>query len=268
MPAHALALVLASAAAHACWNVLLAGRRDMQAASTAALLIGLVAFSPAMAFTWHFSADALPWLAASAALELVYFVVLVFAYQRYELSLVYPVARGLAPVLVLVVGTSFLGVGAKPLDIAGVIVVSLGILLVRKPGKAELAGIALGVVIALCIMGFTLVDREGIQHAATIPFFSMALLPVALAGLALQRGAVLRAVDWRTAATGLSMFGGYATYLLALKHAAPHAAQATRESSIVMTTILAAVVLKEPVTRRRFAGVGIVLGGVVLIALS
>ena len=268
MPAHALALVLASSLMHACWNVLLAGRRQMQAASSAALLIGLVAFSPAIVLTWHFETAALPWLAASAALELVYFVVLTYAYERYELSLVYPVARGMGPVLLLAVGTGFLGVGAGVPDVVGVLLVSGGILLVRKPGKADLGGIVLAVLVGLCIMGFTLIDREGIKHMATVPFFSLALAPVAIAGLALHRRAVVRNVDWRTAAVGLCMFGGYAFYLLALKHVAPHAAQATRESSIVWTTLLAAVVLKEKVTRRRVAGVCIVLAGVITIAVG
>lgn len=268
MPVDALLLVLGAALGHAVWNVMIAGRKDMHAATTAALIIGLVLFSPAIVLTWEFTAEAIPWLIASAALELGYFIVLIYAYERFDLSLVYPVARGLAPVLVLLVGTGFLGVVAKPLDIVGVLIVSAGILLVRRPGAAEFKGIALGIVISFCIMGFTLIDREGIQHAGTIPFFSMAVLPVAIAGLALRRGAVLKAMDLRTAAIGIAMFGGYTLYLYGLKIASPHAAQATRESSIVMTTILAAVVLKEPVSRRRFTGVAIVLCGVILIAVS
>ncbi len=268
MPVNAFLFALGAAATHALWNVLLAGRQRPQAATTAALVCGLVAFAPAVVLTWRFTTAALPWLGASIALEIVYFALLTVAYQRFELSLVYPVARGLAPVLVLLIGTSFLGVGASALQVVGVVVVSSGILLVRRRGKGQLAGTVFGMLISLCIVGFTLVDREGIRHAATIPFFWLAVLPPALIGVALSRRALLPEFDRRTATAGLAMFTGYALYLLALKVSPPHAAQATRESSIVMTTILAAVVLKEPVSRRRAAGVAVVLGGVVLIAVS
>lgn len=268
MPLHAFFFALGAAAMHAMWNVLLADRRDPQAATTAAVLCGLVAFTPAVVLTWHFTMAALPWLAGSIALELVYFTLLTVAYERFELSLVYPVARGLAPVLVLVVGTAFLGVGASALQVAGVVVVSSGVLLVRRRGAGQLAGTVFGILISFCLLGFTLVDREGIQHAATIPFFWIAMLPPALLGIAARGRRVLPAIDLRTATSGLAIFGGYTLYLLALKVAPPHAAQATRESSIVITTILAAVVLKERVSVRRAIGVTVVLLGVILIALS
>ncbi len=268
MPVHALVLVLAAAAGHAIWNTLLAGRKDIQAATVAALICGLVAFTPAVIATWSFTAAAWPWLIGSAVLELGYFLVLTYAYERFELSLVYPVARGLAPVLVLAVGTAFLGVGATALQVAGVVVVSGGVLLVRRREQGQLLGVALGALIACSIMGFTLIDREGIQHAGTIPFFWLAILPSALAGAVIRRRELRAAFDRRTFVVGIAMFGGYALYLFGLRVSPPHAAQATRESSIAMTTLLAAFFLKEQVTPRRWCGVAVVLAGVVLIALS
>jgi drug/metabolite transporter (DMT)-like permease len=268
VPLHALVLVLAAAASHAIWNTLLAGRKDIQAATVAALICGLVAFAPAVIATWSFTAAAWPWLIGSSVLQLGYFLVLTYAYQRFELSLVYPVARGLAPVLVLVVGTAFLGVGATALQVAGVIVVSSGVLLVRRREKGQLHGVALGALIACAIMGSTLIDREGIQHAGTIPFFWLAFMPSALAGGLLRRRELRASFDRRTFVVGVAMFGGYALYLFGLRISPPHAAQATRESSIAMTTLLAAVVLKERVTARRWTGVAVVLAGVALIALS
>src|SRR6184192_4097139 len=101
MPLDALALALGAAALHALWNLQLAGARDVEAATAAALPCAALLFAPVAAATWRVESAAWPFLVASTALELGYFVLLVAAYRRADLSLVYPVARGLAPVLVL-----------------------------------------------------------------------------------------------------------------------------------------------------------------------
>ena len=97
----ALALALGAAVLHALWNLLLAGSRDVLAATAVALCASLVVAAPFAVLTWGIEREAIPWLVASAALEFAYFFTLTAAYQRSELSLVYPLARGGAPVLVL-----------------------------------------------------------------------------------------------------------------------------------------------------------------------
>src|SRR5205085_2543079 len=82
------------------------------------------------ALTWRVESAAIPYLVASGALELVYFALLAAAYRRYELSLVYPVARGLAPVLALVFVVAVGGSRPAALGMAGVLVVSAGVRLV------------------------------------------------------------------------------------------------------------------------------------------
>src|SRR5947207_3762972 len=96
MPASALALALAAAFVHAIWNMLLAGARDSQAATAVALAIGVVLFAPVAALTWDVRSAAVPFVLASSALEVLYFVFLAGAYQSGELGLVYPIARGSA----------------------------------------------------------------------------------------------------------------------------------------------------------------------------
>ena len=109
----ALALALGAAILHAVWNLLLAGSRDVLAATAVALCSSLVIALPFAAATWGIERAAIPWLVASGALELVYFLTLTAAYQRAELSLVYPLARGGAPVLVLL-GAVVTGYDAEP----------------------------------------------------------------------------------------------------------------------------------------------------------
>src|SRR4051794_14125292 len=98
MPLDALALALGAAGLHAFWNVLLARERDVEAATALALLALLAVLVLPAAFTWRVDGEAVPYIVASGALELAYIALLAAAYRRYELSLVYPVARGLAPV--------------------------------------------------------------------------------------------------------------------------------------------------------------------------
>ena len=95
------------------------------------------------ALTWRVEADAIPYIVASGALELVYFAMLAAAYRRYELSLVYPVARGLAPVLALLIVVAAGGALPATLGMVGVLVVSAGVLLVRGP-RGDLHGLAVG----------------------------------------------------------------------------------------------------------------------------
>src|SRR3954469_20663213 len=131
MPTSALLLALAAAVVHALWNVLLARARDPQAATAVALVVAEVVFAPVTWATWHVDASVWPYAIASSVLQLAYFIVLVSAYRVAALSVVYPIARGTAPVLVLVVGVVALGHGTSAGQVAGVCLVGLGILLVR-----------------------------------------------------------------------------------------------------------------------------------------
>src|SRR5262245_60291959 len=164
MPLDAFLLALAAAALHAGWNVLLAGARDVRAATTVTLAVGVVAFAPVAAATWDVDGAAVPWIAASAALELVYFLLLAAAYTRSDVGLVYPVARGVAPVLVLG-GAAVVGAAVGVWQAVGVVLVGFGVLLVRGTGAhADRRGFALALTIAATIAGYTLVDNQGIEH--------------------------------------------------------------------------------------------------------
>src|SRR5919201_703495 len=145
MPLSALLLALAAAFVHALWNLLLARAPDTRTATAAALVVSVVVFAPVCAFVWSAEAAVWPYIVASSALQLTYFALLVAAYTRADLSVVYPLARGSAPVLVLVVGAAFVGEGASAAQVAGVLLVATGIVLVR--GRAPRRGVGLALTI-------------------------------------------------------------------------------------------------------------------------
>jgi hypothetical protein len=119
----------------------------------------------------------------SALLEIAYFALLTTAYSRSDLSLVYPVARGSAPVLVLA-GAALVGVTVGWLQALGVVLVGCGILLVRGlSGETDARGVILALAIGAAIAGYTLIDKEGVEHASVIAYFELVLAPVALVAL-------------------------------------------------------------------------------------
>jgi drug/metabolite transporter (DMT)-like permease len=262
VPVSALGLALAAALVHAVWNLLLAGARDSQAVTAVGMCVGCVLFLPAL--SGDVSSDAVPWLVASSALELAYFALLAFAYSRAELSAVYPLARGSAPVFVLVVG------GVSMLSQAvGILLVACGVLLVRGLHRAAWEETLLALSVGACIAGYTLVDNEGVKHADALPYLELVLIGPAVAYAAwIGRTRLRAAVGWRSALAGVGMFAAYGLILLALRLAAAAPVAAVRETSIVIAVLLGALVLHEPVGRARLLGSVVIAAGVGAIALA
>jgi len=256
---------------HAVWNLLLAGARDSQAATAVALVVGAVAGAPAAAIAWDVDAGVWPYALASVVLELTYFALLGAAYHRAELSVVYPLGRGLAPVLVLVGTVAFTAARSSTAQAVGVSLVAGGILLVRGLRRADGGGAAFGVAIACCIAAYTVVDKHGVAHAAPVAYNELVTLPIALAyapAVALTRGtAALRSeLRPRIVVAGIFTFAAYALVLSALRLAPAASVAAVRETSVLIATGLAAVVLRERVGAWRLAGAALVVGGVALIS--
>jgi drug/metabolite transporter (DMT)-like permease len=273
MPAAALALALGSAVASAIWNLLAKQAHDTEAATAVAIVLGVLVFSPALAFG-RIPAAAWPFIAASAALQLIYFALLARAYGRAEMSLIFPLARGLAPVLVLLVGVLALHVRASPGELAGVLLVAVGAVAVRgirlAGGFAD-TGIAL--LIAVCIAGYTLVDKHGVSLASPAAYLEVVMGLLALPYLAFvarSKGLepLRRELRPRTAIIGIGAIGGYDLALYGLRLAAAAPVAAVRESSVVLGTALAAVVLRERVGPARFCGACLVAAGVTVLALA
>jgi drug/metabolite transporter (DMT)-like permease len=274
MPLTALLLALAAAVVHAGWNLLTARAERSQPATGVALCVGALVFAPVAALTWRVDAAALPYAGASVALELAYFALLATAYERGPLSVVYPIARGAAPVLVVAAGAVALGASLSAPQIAGVVVVAGGILLVRGFDAATRRGdVLLALAIAATIAGYTLIDKRALEHADPLAYLELVIAPTAAIYLAVSlrasgAAAVRRACSAGSALAGIGMFGAYALTLAALARADAAPVAAVRETSIVIATVLAATFLHERVGRLRACGAAVVFAGVALVALG
>lgn len=273
MPTAALALALAAAALHAFWNLIVARARDAEAATALVFALAVVMYAPVAALTWDVDSGVWPFAIASAALELVYVVLLAGAYRRADLSVVYPVARGVAPVLVLVAGVALLGSGTSKAEVGGVLLVAAGVVLVRGFRVDTGLGVPMGLAIAVTIAAYTLVDSRGIRHADPIGYLELVMTPPSLVYLA----AILAAKGSATVRSELTLpavlaaaasLGAYALALAALEIASAASVAAVRETSVVIAVALAAPVLRERVGLPRLAGALVVVGGVALLSLG
>lgn len=270
MPLIALVLTLLSAVLHALWNLLLARAPDVEAATAVALITAEVVFAPVAIVVWHIESGAWPWLLASGLLQLTYFAVLATAYGRAPLSVVYPIARGGAPVVVLTVSVLALGHSTDARQVVAVTLIVLGIVLVRGLRRPDATGLFFGLAIACCIGAYTLVDKHGIAYASAVPYLEMSMvLPTITYASAVARfkgsGALRTAARPSVVIAGIATFAAYALVLAALSRAPAASVAAVRETSVVVATGLAAVVLKERVTRWRFLGACAVVAGIALI---
>jgi uncharacterized membrane protein len=255
---------------HAVWNLLLAGARDPEAAAAVALPVSAVVCAPIAVLWWELDAAALPYLGASTALEVAYFALLAASYSRAQLSVVYPLARGLAPVLVLVSAVAFTSAGTSAAQALGVVLVAAGVVLVRGLRRGH--GVAFAVLIACCIASYTVIDKHGVEHASPLAYLEVVTLGTGVVyatGLAAARGpGILRAAfELRSLAAGVAAFAAYGLVLAALQRASAASVAAVRETSVVIATALAAIVLREHVTTWRFAGAALVAAGIALLSV-
>jgi drug/metabolite transporter (DMT)-like permease len=230
----------------------------------------VVAGAPFAIVFWRFDSAVWPFLIAGSLLQLVYFALLAFAYTHAELSVVYPVARGLAPVFVLVGAVVLTGAGTTPMQVVGVLLVAAGILLVRGARRGKGAVLAVG--IACVIATYTVVDKHGVVHASPVAYLELMCIFAggAYAGrIAATRGtAVLRAeLSLRSVVAGAATFAAYALVLAALQLASAASVAAVRESSVLVATALAATVLRERVSVWRVCGAALVVAGIVFLAI-
>lgn len=273
MPWQGVVLALLAAVVHALWNLLVAG--DPPRLPGLAVISGLGALicAPTFLLGDGLSGTVLAWALLSSVLEAIYFVLLAEAYRRADASLVYPVARGAAPLLALLGAVAVGMATVSPREAVGVVVVCIGIVLVRGVvGAAHLADLGLALLVATAIAGYTLVDAHAVGEldAPPGPYLCavLALVAAQVALLAVARGEARGfrgALDRRALLAGVGVPTAYLLVLLAFRYAPAPLVAALRETSVVVATALAATVLHEHVPRLRLAGAAVVALGVVLI---
>ncbi len=276
MPAAALILALSSALMHATWNYLVKTARDRLVTAWALVIAGAAAFSPVLVAAGGVDRSAWGHIVVSGVIHTVYALTLTRAYERGDLSTAYPVARGLAPMLVALGALVFLSEQLGAIAVVGLMVVSVALLVVAyEPGALRSSGwaVATGFVIA----AYTVVDASGVRAAdhalayTTAVFIANAVMLTPLVVVVRSPGEIGTAVAaerWRTVLAGLLSLGAYALVLGAALVAPIGLVAAVRETSIVFGALAGAVLLREGMGVRRVSGSAAIVVGVVLLGLS
>ena len=272
--------VLLAALLHAGWNAMVKGGADKRVAM-AAVVIGQGLFAvPVLPFVPAPDPESYGWLAAGVALHIGYQLFLLAAYRAGDLTQVYPLARGSAPLLVALVSVLFLGVALAPLQVGAVVVIALGIMsmsLVRRADgqrNARAAGLALAT--GLFIAAYSLVDGLGARAANTaLGFYGWAAIGNAALFavlVAVRHPPTLRSAvtqGWRTLLVGGgASFAAYALVVWSFTQAPIALVAALRETSIVFALLIGVFALGEKLDLARVVSTMLTLAGVAMLRFA
>ncbi len=270
--------IIFAAIFHATWNGLMKGGKDPLLDSMVISIVWLVIAVISIPFLPLPHPSSWAYIAVSSIIHIVYFFLLAKSYDTGELSRVYPIIRGLPPLIIAVVSFVFLNEGISFWGWAGIIVISLGILALefgnKTPSKKVLL---LSVATAIMVASYTIIDGLGARLSgnsisfllwfASLQGIIYTILVVAIRGK--QRSITHVKLYWRRGAIGgvLSLFG-YGIILWAMTKAPIAYVSALRETSVLFASIIAVVFLAEPLKKSRIISAILIVSGIILMRLS
>lgn len=270
--------VLGAAALHAFWNALI---RIGASKVTTMLVMTLVqgGLGGALATRFDFpAADVWPWLVASGIFHAGYKIFLAFAYEQGDLSRVYPIARGAAPLIVLGVGAFALDEGLSGQEVIAILILGLGILLMSRSVFTSGESVRLlpfALASAAMTAGYSLVDGIGARIGGDAAMYVawLFLLDAIIftpAIIALRGPGVVRAAPrvWLLGgAAALLSYAAYAIAVWAMTEAPIALVAALRETSILFAVLIGWLAFGERMDRIKAVAAGLILLGVVLTRL-
>lgn len=272
-----VAAALLSAFLHAAWNAAVKSSPDPRGAMASQVVASGLIAAPFLIFLPLPPTTALPWLGASGAFNLLAMLALARGYAHGGFGFVYPLARSVSPLLVTLLARLLVGEHLSPTGYAGVALVSVGVALFaaghrRQRPAALLSALAAGVFSA----GYAVCDAQGVRLSPSVVGYGLAVsaLNAAVFGTVhrVRGGGPIRTVLRSHAA--IATFGAVAatlSYLLILwvwGRTPIAVGAALRDTSIVFAALIAAVALKERMTRTRVGAVALVAAGAALLRFA
>lgn len=280
LPIEAAALVLLAAFLHAAWNALVKAGHDRLVVLTIANATGvfvsllIAPFVPLpLPGSWLF-------LFASVVLHTGYYFFLIRAYRVGDLSHVYPLARGLSPILVAILAALFANEIPSPWGMVGVLLACAGITSLAfdagPPWRGDRRPLAYAAGTAVFIATYTLADGMGVRRAGEALSYIVWLMildgiPIICFTAYMRRHQLAAAItgNWRAGCTsGLLQFGAYALVIWAMSLGAMASVSALRETSVIFAALIGALVLKERVGALRISAAILVALGIVLMRVA
>jgi drug/metabolite transporter (DMT)-like permease len=267
-------LVLLSAIAHAVWNGLMKSAGDRMLTMAALRATGLAIGLGALPFVAWPAPESWKWLALTAGVQFGYYVLLVRSYGAGDMSVVYPLARGLAPVLTTLAAALAIGETLSASQTAAVVLISLGIMALSFGAGASREAVGLALATGVSVAAYSLFGGLGVRSAGTVLGFQACLEIVTGLGtvgyVAIVRHADLATYARHHGATGL-LAGvisvlGFLAFLVAARNLPLGPVVALRETSVIFGVVIGTVVLKEGFGLRRITAATLVVSGIALLA--
>jgi drug/metabolite transporter (DMT)-like permease len=270
--------VLFGALLHATWNTLVKASADKLTLTVLVCCAAGLWSIPAVLLLPAPAPESWRFIAQSTLIHLFYFSFVGLAYARVDLSVAYPLMRGLPPLATTAIAIVWLGETVGPLALAGVGLVSAGVMALlaesSRSGALDRRALAVVAVVAATVVAYTLNDALGARasgHAGSyLAWLLLLIAPGMLAvGLATRGPALL----WATARATwkIALIGGactaisYGITLWAMKHASVSLVAALREASVILALLIAALALREHFGWVRIVSVSVVCAGAVAI---
>jgi len=273
----AATLVFLSAILHATWNALAKSSGDRVVTLAGVMGTSVAVGAVVSLFVAAPARESLPYLAVSSLFHFAYQIFLLYAYRFGDLSLVYPIARGSAPLLVAILGASFAGEVPRPVQAGGIALASLAMTSFafepRVPHAGVTRSIAAAFATAAMIGCYTFLDGEGVRHSgAPLSYIAWNCWATGL-GFCIfaalrNRGRLapfLGREGARGVAGGLLAIVGYGIVLWAMSRGAMANVAALRETSVVFAALIGSRLLGEGFGGRRLAAALCVAVGVLLL---
>jgi len=274
-----LLAVLGAAVLHAAWNALFKSSPDKAlenlalAVSRGTLALACLPWLPLPApASW-------PWIAASVVVHVAYFWALAGAYRWGDLSFVYPVMRGGAPVLVALASAAVFGEVLSVTQGAAVALICAGILAFAGAPRGDAPGAHRALLFAggnaAVIATYTLIDAHGVRVSGAAVSYALwffvlnSVVQIALGatGRGRELPGYLRRHWLRSTIGGAFTLGSYGIALWAMSRAPVALVAAVRETSVIFAAAFGALFLGERLTLRRAGATAAVLAGLVALRL-
>ena len=270
-------LVLLGAALHATWNVIIKAGSDKQLDAMLVICGGAIIAVFALPFVALPEKACWPYLGASVGIHFFYFTLVALAYRTGDLSYAYPIMRGSAPLLTAIAAAVIV---REPLSFGswvGIVLISAGIFTLAgdswRSGRFPFASTVFGLLNAVVIMTYTLVDGLGIRlsgNAVSYILWLFSLIPLPLLSFTLlTRPKAFRTyfrLRWKAGFLGGMCTGAsYGLALWAMTIVPIALVAGLRETSVIFGTIFACLFLKERFGAMRYVAAGLVtMGGIVI----
>ncbi|AUQ65031.1 DMT family transporter [Phaeobacter inhibens] len=273
-----IAIILSAALLHAIWNAIVKTATD-RTTTLGLVALGHVLPGAVMVASLPLPAVAsLPYIGLSTVVHFGYFYMLGRAYQHGDLSVVYPIARGIVPALVSLWAMIFVGEMLPLQAWFGIALIALGIQL--SSWKALRSGVGRGALwyalgTGFCISVYSLVDGIGVRLSGnTVSYWAWgAFLHIFVAVFViLRKRETLPGLPLRVCALGIA--GGlvsmcaYGLVLFAKNFAPLGAVSALRETSVIFAALIGFLILKEGNWQRRLRAAVLMAVGVALIGMA